>query len=53
MIKCNSRFGFGKCVASMDTDGILECDFAEACNYDEEVILKECDCAEPYKEGET
>ena len=54
MIKCNSRFGLGECVASMDAqqslDGTIVCDLAEECDFDEEVILRECDCAEPYKE---
>lgn len=55
MIKCNSRFGEGICVACMDSSqtlgGIISCDFAEACNFDEDEILKECDLAELLEVG--
>ncbi|MBQ8559063.1 MAG: hypothetical protein IJ439_03660 [Tyzzerella sp.] len=52
MIGCNSKFGTGKCVACMDAQesigGTIVCDFAEACNFDEDEILRECDCAASY-----
>lgn len=46
MIKCNSRFSNGKCVASMTNEetfnGAIFCDFAEDCNFDEYLILELC-----------
>lgn len=55
MIKCNSKFGEGICVACMDSfqslGGTITCDFAEACNFDENEILKECDLAELLEGG--
>ena len=48
MVGCKSKFGFGVCVCEMSEDErfVYHCDFADACNNDEEEILKECDQAE-------
>lgn len=48
MVGCKSRFGIGKCVCEMSDEELLfyECDFAEACDYDEQEILEECDQSE-------
>ena len=48
MVGCKSKFGFGKCVCEMSESErmVYDCDFAEACDYDKEEILEECDQVE-------
>lgn len=42
MVGCNSKFGIGKCVCEMNDEELCyyKCDIAEACNFDEEEILR-------------
>lgn len=51
MIKCNSCFGCNNmCVVSMDSfqsqGGNVTCDIAEMLEFDEELILSECEFSE-------
>lgn len=49
MIKCNSSYGFGKCIVEMDGQqthgGCIVCDIAEECNFERDTILKRCKAA--------
>lgn len=50
MIGCKSKYGFGKCIVNMGAQetlgGVICCDLAEECDYNEELILKMCEFAE-------
>ena len=49
-IQCNSKKGFGVCVAEMDAQesmgGTITCIEAEDCDFDIDTILKECPLAQ-------
>lgn len=50
MIKCNSGYGFGKCIVEMDGQqtrgGCIVCDMAEECEFNRDLILKTCEYSE-------
>lgn len=56
MIKCNSRFGYGKCIVEMDGQqthgGCIICDIAKECDFKRDLILETCEHAEQIAEME-